>query len=185
MLRLLILPLFAVFFGTTNLCAQQNAPRPTMQSLRAEDAFLQRRINEVTAFAEHLTSLKAAYQQNDARVVNAERVYLMNAMRREIDLMDQKALAEAARAERRKSASSGQLTQAVKTKEAVPKRDLFAEATTPTEINLEKMQYILAAFDRQSFDPSQPEKAAQDFAKLDEFLKIVQDDFAALKRARE
>jgi hypothetical protein len=155
-----------------------------MQSLSTEDAYLQQRANEVTAFAEHLASLKAAYQQNDARVMNAERVYLMNAMRREIDQMDQKALAEAARAERRKSASAGQLTPPAKTEEA-PKRDPFADATTPAEINLEKMQYTLAAFGRQSFEPGQPEKAAQDFAKLDEFLKIIQADFDALKRSRE
>lgn len=184
MLRSLILLPFAALFLATKLSAQFDTPRPTLQSLSTDDAFLQQRTNEVTAFAEHLASLKAAYQQNNDRVMNAEKVYLMNAMRREIDLMDQKAMAEAARAERRKSANSGQLTPPANTEEA-PKRDLFAEATTPAEINLEKMQYTLAAFDRQSFDPGQPEKAAQDFAKLDEFLKIIQADFDALKRARQ
>ncbi|MFN0175432.1 MAG: hypothetical protein ACKVU0_12340 [Saprospiraceae bacterium] len=52
---------------------------------------------------------------------------------------------------------------------------LTASTTEPTNARLEKMNATLAAFEGHAFDPAQPEAAAQDFAKLDEFLKIMQE----------
>jgi hypothetical protein len=46
---------------------------------------------------------------------------------------------------------------------------------------LEKTNSILAAFEGHAFDLAQPEAAAQDFAKLDAFLKMMQDALLELK----
>jgi len=53
---------------------------------------------------------------------------------------------------------------------------LMASTTEPTEGRLEKMNATLAAFEAHAFDPAQPEAAACDFAKLDEFLKMMQEE---------
>ena len=53
-----------------------------------------------------------------------------------------------------------------------------SEATATTKIRLESMNLTLAAFEAHAFDPSKPEIAARDFAKLDEFLKLMLQELA-------
>jgi hypothetical protein len=65
-----------------------------------------------------------------------------------------------------------------------PKRDPLADPETPTEKHLEQMHYIMAAFQKHAFDPSKPDDAARDFAKLDEFVKIMQEDLEDLKKVQ-
>lgn len=169
-----------------NLQAQEShspTPRPTLQSLSPVDANLQKETSEVESFARNLAALKAAYANKDASKTIAYEAYVLRGMRDETDQMIERAAAESAQAEHRKNASSGQITGAIPVENA-PARDPFAEATTPTEIRLEKMQYTLAAFERHSFDPGQPEAAARDFAKLDAFLAILQEELAELKKIK-
>ena len=52
---------------------------------------------------------------------------------------------------------------------------LAASTTEPNNSSLAKMNATLAAFEGHAFDPAQPEAAARDFAKLDEFLKMMQE----------
>ncbi|MDO8367830.1 MAG: hypothetical protein Q7T20_13595 [Saprospiraceae bacterium] len=54
-------------------------------------------------------------------------------------------------------------------------------ARNPAGQHLGKMTAILAAFEAHAFDPARPESAARDFAKLDEFLKIMQEELESLK----
>ena len=180
-------PLFSccLFFNALN-AQTDSAPteRSTMQSLSPVDANLVKETNEVESFARKLASLKTAFAEKDASRIIAYEAYILRGMRDETDQMTAKAAAESAQAERRKSASSGQITPAAKPEDA-PARDPFAEATTPTEIRLEKMTYTMAAFERHTFNPAQPEVAARDFAKLDEFLKIMQDELEDLKKVKQ
>lgn len=173
------------FFFFFNVLAAQTDNAPTrplpVQYLSPVDANLHNETKEVEGFARKLAALKTAFAEKETSRIIAYESYLLEAMRQEADQMAAKATAESAQAERRKSASSGQITTAAKPDEA-PARDPFAEATTPTEIRLEKMTYTLAAFDRHAFDPAQLEAAARDFAKLDEFLKIMQEELEELKK---
>ena len=52
---------------------------------------------------------------------------------------------------------------------------LTASTIEPNNSNLAKINATLAAFEGHAFDPAQPEAAARDFAKLDEFLKMMQE----------
>lgn len=161
---------------------ESTSARTTTQSLSAVDANLQKESEEVATFARKLAALKTAFAEKDASRTVAYEAYLVNAMRRETEQMSAKATTESAQTERRKSAASGQITPAARPEDAPP-RDPFAEATTPTEIRLEKMTYTLAAFERHAFNPAEAEAAARDFAKLDAFLTIMEDELAELKKA--
>lgn len=55
------------------------------------------------------------------------------------------------------------------------------EASKGSGLHLEKMTAIFESFEGHTFDPAQPEAAARDFAKLDEFYKIMQEVLQALK----
>ena len=186
MLRL-SLSFFAILLFINGLTAQTDAAsteRLTAQMLNAVDADLNKETQEVEDFARKLASLKAAFAEKDASKMVAYEAYVLRGMRIEADQMLAKANTEAAQTERRKTSNTGQITPPAKLEEA-PARDPFAEATTPTEIRLEKMTYTMAAFERHTFDPAKPEAAARDFAKLDEFLKIMQEELAELKKTRQ
>lgn len=160
--------------------ADVTAPRPTKQSLTPAEASLLDETSDVAAFARKLELLKIAFAEKDASRIVAYEAYVLSAMRQKTDQIAARSVLEAAQTERRKSASSGQITPPAKVEEA-PARDPFAEAVTNTEIRLEKMQMILASFERHAFDPAQPEAAKRDFAKLDEFLQLMRDDLARLQ----
>jgi hypothetical protein len=181
MMRSLVLFLFIPL--TFNVLSAQTDQATTRQKavehLSPVDANLQKETAEVAFFAERLQLLRAAFEQKDLGKVVAYEAALLGSMRVEIAQMEAKAAAESARAQSRKQASSGQLTPAPDPANA-PKRDLFAEATTPTEIRLEQMQYTLAAFERHAFDPAKPDEAARDFAKLADFQKIMEMELAEL-----
>lgn len=147
------------------------------------DANVQQETVEVEYFAHQLAQLKEAYAANNFSNIAVRESAVLMALRNEINQLELKVASDAAQTERRKSASSGQLTRAASPAEA-PARDPLADATTPDEVRLETMQYTLAAFERHAFDPSKPEDAARDFAKLDNILKIMQEALAELKAIR-
>lgn len=185
MLRLIFSLSASLLFFTTLIAQTDSAPgsRLTVQQFSPEAANLHQETIEVEGFSRNLTSLKTAFAEKDAGKIVAYEAYILRGMRTETDQMIAKAALESAQAERRKSATSGQITPPAKPEEA-PARDPFAEATTPTEIRLEKMTYIMAAFERHAFDPAQPQAAARDFAKLDEFLKMMQEALTELKQTK-
>lgn len=182
-----ISPLFFLFLFSATSFAQTDANAnstlseryvsPALLSLQQEEA-------EVIYFEQQLKQLKAAFAANKQGEVIVRESAVVMALRTEVDQLSLKLAADAAQTERRKSASSGAITRAASPDEA-PARDPFADATTPDEINYETMVYTLGAFERHAFDPSKPEEAARDFAKLDKILKIMQDSLAALKAARQ
>lgn len=176
MIRNLIPSLFICLLSS-NITAQNHSDRI---AITPEEAELQQEAVEVQYYAQQLANLKAAYAaKDDGKIAVYESAVLMS-MRNEINQLDLKIATHAAQAERRKLAGSGQLTQAA-TPEEAPRRDPLADATTPDEIRFETLTYTLAAFDRHAFDPSRPEDAAKDFAKLDAVLKIMEDALAELK----
>jgi hypothetical protein len=186
MLRTLFF-LFSGLLVINTLSAQTDigpSRRATVQQMSPADADLYKETNEVESFARNLAALKTAFAEKNTSRITAYEAYILRGMRDETDQMTAKANAEAAQKERRKLAGAGQIISAT-TPAETPARDPFAEATTPTEIRLESMTYTMAAFERHAFDPGQPEAAARDFAKLDAFLKIMQEDLDELKKARQ
>ncbi|MFM9949413.1 MAG: hypothetical protein ACKV1O_15865 [Saprospiraceae bacterium] len=195
MLRFFFYLLFSIFFfsGLNAQTDVTSTERLTQQQLSPADADLLKETNEVANFARKLAALKTAFVEKNMSQIVANEAYILLGMREEIDQMTAKAMTAAAQVERRKTATSGQITPAAKPEEAPdfvissgkPSRDPFAEATTPTEIRLEKMTYTMAAFERHAFDPAQPEAAAKDFARLDAFLSIMQEELGELKKLKE
>lgn len=59
------------------------------------------------------------------------------------------------------------------------------DRTPAAKARLEKMSQTLASFQQHAFDPAQPEAAARDFAQLDDFLKIMQEELETLKAAKD
>ena len=59
-----------------------------------------------------------------------------------------------------------------------------ADTDPVTKSRLEKMNNTLAAFEAHAFDPSKSQAAAADFAKLDEFLKIIEEALADYKNSK-
>lgn len=148
MFRLLFLAL-SFFLFSKGLSAQADdaaSARHTTQQLSPTDATLQQETKEMNGFARKLASLKTAFAEKDASRIVAYEAYLLNAMRTELDQISAKA-----------TATSG-------------------EMGAITQTRLEKMTHIFAAFEGHAFDPAQPEAAARDFAKLDEFLKLMQEE---------
>ena len=148
------------------------------------DASLQQAAVEVEYFAQQLSLLKEAYKANNSSNIVVRESAVLMALRNEINQLEFKLAHDAAQAERRKSASSGQITQAATIQDA-PARDPLAEAVSPDEVRFETMQYTLAAFERHSFDPGKPEEAARDFAKLDNILKIMREALAEQQVVRQ
>ncbi len=176
MIRNLVLLLFICLFSNA-LTAQEH---PDRIAISPEQAQLQQESVEVQYYAQQLANLKTAFAAKDnGKIAVYESIVLMS-LRNEINQLDLKLSTHAAQAERRKLASSGQITQA-STPEEAPRRDPLADATTPDEIRFEAMTYTLAAFDRHAFDPSKPEEAAKDFAKLEDVLKLMEEALAELK----
>jgi hypothetical protein len=181
MFRFAFILLVSLFFAQAAVAqADVTAPRVTKQSLTPAQATLLDETSEVEAFARKLELLKIAFAEKDPSRIVAYEAYVLSAMRQETDQLSARVVMDAAQTERRKTAAGGQITPPAKIEEA-PARDPFAEASTPTEARLEKMQMILASFERHAFDPAQPEAAARDFAKLDEFLQMMREDLARLQ----
>lgn len=179
------IPLFLICFFSSLLSAQTDASsnvsaRPERQASPRE-TMLKNEAAELSNYSYHLAQLKEAFAANNAGKMAVEESIVIMALRDEISQLNVKLAAETAQAERRKSASSGQLTQAANPEE-VPARDPLADAVTPDEIRLEQMQYTLAAFERHAFDPSKPADAARDFAKLDKVEEMMRKALAELKK---
>jgi hypothetical protein len=138
---------------------------------------------EVEYFANQLALLKSAFKAaNTNQIVVSER-NLVEAMRREIDQMEEKVASDKAQTERRKRAASGTPEQVEPTDK--PKYDPFAEASTDSEKRLETMRYTMAAFERHSFDPSNEAQGNRDFAKLEAFLSAMQEELEVLKQIKK
>ena len=176
--------LFSSFLSAQTPTTGTTANAHPERNLSPADASLQQDEAEVAYFAHQLALLREAYAANNASTLVLHESAVLMALRNEINQLELKLSTQAAQAERRKSASSGQLTQAAKPEEA-PVRDPLADATTPDEIRFETMQYTLAAFERHSFDPSKPQDAARDFAKLESVLKIMREALAESKVVRQ
>jgi hypothetical protein len=182
-----LIPLFLLCLFSNLLSAQVDAngalATQPERYVAPVDANLRQEAVEVEYFASQLAQLKEAYAANNATNLIVRESALVLAMRNELSQLELKLAAQSAQTERRKSASSGQLTRAA-TPEEAPARDPLAEAVTPDEIRFETIQYTLAAFERHAFDPAKPEVAARDFAKLDQVLKIMQEALAELQAIR-
>jgi hypothetical protein len=61
------------------------------------------------------------------------------------------------------------------------RRETDQETAKGSGLRLEKMVSIFESFEGHVFDPAQPEAATRDFAKLDEFYKMMQEALQALK----
>lgn len=179
----LCLPLVFLAFA---LQAQDNAqPAPTSREVRYKsplDEDLAKESFEVDYFAKHLARLKDAFDKKEMSNIVANEKVILESMRMETQQMEDKVAGEKVQAELRKNAASGTPSTA---KGERPKRDPFADAETVSEKRLETMRYTMGAFERHSFDPANPAQAAKDFVKLDEFLKIMQDELGELKKVRE
>jgi hypothetical protein len=182
-----IAPLFLICLFSNLLSAQNgaegNAPLHPDRHVSPADVSMRQEAAEVEYFGLQLSLLKQAFEaKNASNIVVRESAVLM-ALRNEINQLELKLSADAAQTERRKTASSGQISAPANLGEA-PARDPLADAVTPDEKRFETFQYTLAAFERHSFDPSKPEEAARDFAKLDKVLKVMQEALAELQAAR-
>lgn len=182
--------LFLFLFILSGACATVSAQETTHSSTDRRivyksplDEDLAKQTFEVEYFAKHLDMLKTAFAAKDPSKVVANESVLLNAMRIEIQQTEDKVDSEKIQAERRKNASSG-TPNAARPSER-PKRDPLADAVTPAEQHLESMRTIMGAFQRHAFDVSKPADASRDFAKLDEFLKIMQEELLALKTIQE
>ena len=179
-----LIPLFLICLFSSALMAQINAStdpaRERDQTPTPAVAHLNQETVEVQYFFQQLANLKAAFAAKDNGKIAVYESAVLMGLRNEINQLELKLATESAQAERRKLATSGQINQAATAEEA-PKRDPFAEATTPDEIRFEALQYTLAAFDRHSFDPSKPDDAARDFEKLDKVQKIMEEVLAELR----
>jgi hypothetical protein len=149
----------------------------------ALDANLETEAFEVEYFGKTLASLKSAFAANDPKATQSCEKSLVDAMRQEISQMEEKVASEAAQRARRARANSGVAEPAGATPK--PKYDPFAEAETDSEKRLETMRYTLGAFERHAFNPAKPEEAQRDFARLDAFLKAMEEELAALKQSRK
>jgi len=120
--------------------------RQTVQQLSPADAERHKQTTEVEVFARKLTALKTSFAAKEVSRIIAYEAFLLRAMQNEIYQIDINA----------------------------------PTASTPTDasnqIRLEKMNNILAAFEGHAFDTAKPEDAARDLAKLDEFLKLMQEE---------
>ncbi|MBC7775676.1 MAG: hypothetical protein H7246_09575 [Phycisphaerae bacterium] len=148
MFRILFSLLFTcLFFNGLNAQTDANTNgRLTVQQLSPADANLHTETAEVEGFARMLAALKTAFAEKDASRTVAYEAYILRAMRDETDQMSVKATAES------------------------------GDASSLSKIRLEKMTNTLAAFEAHAFDPAKPDAAARDFAQLDEFLKIMQEE---------
>ena len=63
----------------------------------------------------------------------------------------------------------------------IMRRETDQEASKGAGLRLAKMTAILESFEGHVFDPAQPEAATRDFAKLDEFYKMMQEALQELK----
>lgn len=174
--------LLALLCSTQLLVAQSNrdVSLERRSYISQVDLNLEQEASEVTYYAHWLNQLKTAYAAKDmGKIISCESAVLMG-LRNEINQLELKIASETAQTERRKSASSGQITAGSSPDDA-PARDPLAEAVTPDEVRLETMQYTLAAFERHVFDPADPEAAARDFAKLDKIQVIMQEALAELQ----
>ncbi len=172
-----LIPLLLFCLCANALNAQEH---PDRIKISPEETLLRQETAEVQYYAQQLANLKAAFAAKDNGKIAVYESAVLMSLRNEINQLDLKLATHAAQAERRKLASSGQITQAATAEEA-PRRDPLADATTPDEIRFEALAYTLAAFDRHAFDPSRPEDAAKDFEKLDAVLKIMEEALAELK----
>ncbi|MEI6409829.1 MAG: hypothetical protein WCR52_10630 [Bacteroidota bacterium] len=156
--------------------------RETVRYKSPLDADLNIKTAQVEYFSTELKMLKTAFDKNESsRIVLGER-NLVAQMRYETQAMEDKVDGEKVQRERRAQAGSGNAVQAGET--ARPKRDPFADPETVSEQRLEQMRMTLAAFERHSFDPANPEAAKRDFAKLDAFLQILEAELAELKKIK-
>jgi hypothetical protein len=146
------------------------------------DADLNIKMAQVEYFSTELKMLKASFDNKEiSRIVLGER-NLVAQMRYETQALEDKVAGDKVQRERRSKASSGTVEQAGET--ARPVRDPFADPETVSEQRLEQMRMTLAAFERHSFDPGNPESAKHDFAKLDAFLQMLEAELADLKKIK-
>jgi len=157
-------PVFRFFFSLLitglllqGLNAQTNTPttsRQTVQQLSPADAERHKQTTEVEVFARKLTALKTSFAAKDASRIVAYEAYLLRAMQNEIYQLD-----------------------TITTTASV-------DASSPSQIRLEKMNTILAAFEGHAFDTAKPDNAARDLSKLDEFFKIMKEALELLKNTK-
>jgi hypothetical protein len=182
-----ILPLVCLLFAVVaNLQAQESAQASIDRKIQYKsplDEDLAKKQFEVEYFTKHLEMLKIAFASRDASNIVANESILLGAMRIELQQMQDKVDGEKIQSERRKHASDGNLSMAAPAER--PKTDPLADPETPSEKRLESMRYVMGAFQRHAFDPGKPEEAKRDFAKLDEFVNIMQEDLAELKKVQE
>jgi len=178
---LLLLPLF---FTASLLSGQENpanaAPSREVRYKSPLDADIAKETYEVEHFAKNLGLLKSAFEKQDISGIVANERAILEAMRMETQQLEDKVAGDKIQAERRAKASAGEPLPGGAAQR--PKRDPFAEAETTSEQRLETMRYTMLAFERHAFDPGKPEDAARDFAKLDAFLKVMQEELADLKK---
>jgi hypothetical protein len=151
------LSLFSILLFINHLNAQSEAVptgRLAVQDLSPAEAKLHQETIEVEGFARKLSALKTAFAEKDQGRIVAYEAHILRGLRNETDQMIAKA-----------SATAGQASQ----------------ENTRIKISLEKMTSIMADFEGHSFSTAQPDLAARDFAKLDAFLSIMQEELATTK----
>ncbi|MCB0525406.1 MAG: hypothetical protein H6576_10140 [Lewinellaceae bacterium] len=170
--------LLASFFLTQAL-AQTDADIPADRYKTDQEIKLNQEMVEVEYYTLQLSKLKEAFAAKDiSKTVVLESAVLM-ALRNEINQLELKLAEESAQLQRRRTASSGQINGGDEPVQLTA-RDPFAEPVTPDEKRLETMQYTLAAFQKHSFDPAQPEQAKLDFEKLDKIQQIMEEALSEL-----
>lgn len=155
MLRIFALLLLSGLFFPYASAQSSPGQRLTVQELEASDARILQESTELESFSQHLSALKAAFTDQNASRLIAYQSYLFNEMRNEVDQMREKAAG----------------TTSFK---AAPSSAIF----------LDKMTALFASFEEYSFERANPESAALHFIKLDEFLKVMQDELAEVKTAK-
>ncbi|MFN0213559.1 MAG: hypothetical protein ACKVT2_04830 [Saprospiraceae bacterium] len=150
----LFLSLFIIALFINSAEAQSNptaSSRLTFQDLSPSESQHLKETNEVNDFGRYLAALKIALAEKNTSQIIANESYLLLAMRMEADQLSGKIA---------NSTESNPTTEAAKTR-------------------VEKMKTTLLAFNSHTFDPDQPEATTRDLAKLDEFLKIMQEELKA------